>query len=178
MQVEADPVDARVLHGGAIIREIQASRIDFLMSVPDLFTSEGLLRPLTREWTPRMIRVAREDEGVGIAAALSYCGKRALSLIQYTGFLDSINALRAVGVDYKMPICLMVGLLGHEGGVPPRQSPRYGVRIIEPILEAMGVASHVIDHDGDLAKIAPAIDDAYTRSWPVVFLIARKPVSA
>ena len=35
---------------------------------------------------------------------------------------------------------LMVGLLGHEPGLPPRQSPRYGVRIVEPILEAMGKA--------------------------------------
>src|SRR5207253_157855 len=135
--------------------------------VPDLFTSEGLLRPLTQESTPRLIRVAREDEGIGIAAALSYCGKRALLLIQHTGFLDSINALRAVGVDYNSPVCLMVGLLGHEGGCPPRESARYGVRIVEPILEAMGVASHVIDHDGDLAKIQPAVDEAYARSRPV-----------
>ncbi len=178
MLTQADPAGTRVLHGPAIIREIQASRIDFVVSVPDLFTSEGLLRPLTQESTPRLIRVAREDEGIGIAAALSYCEKRTLLLIQYTGFLDSINALRAVGVDYATPICLMVGLLGHEGGHPPRESSRYGVRIVEPILEVMGVACHVLDDDGDLTKIRPAIDEAYARSRPAVFLIARRPVIA
>src|SRR5256886_5927214 len=45
--------------------------------------------------------------------------KRAVILIQYTGFLDSLNAIRAVAVEYKQPICMMVGLLGHE----PERAP-------------------------------------------------------
>jgi sulfopyruvate decarboxylase TPP-binding subunit len=165
------------LQGRRIIDEIQASGIEYVMSVPDIVTSKGLLHPLARERSPRLIRLCREDEGVGIAAGLAFCNKRALLLIQYTGLLDSINAIRVVGVEYKLPICMMVGLLGHEPGLPPRQSPRYGVRIVEPILEAMGVAHHVIDRDADLAQVRPAIDHAYARSQPLALLIARRPVA-
>src|SRR6185437_3807540 len=113
--------DGRALSGGEIIREITASGIEFVVSVPDITTSEGLLRPLVQMSTPRLIRVCKEDEGIGICAGLAYTGKRALLLIQQTGLLDSINAIRGVAVEYALPICMMVGLLEKEPGVPPRQ---------------------------------------------------------
>jgi len=163
------------LSGESIIAEIKGSGIDFVVSVPDITTSEGLLRPLAKLSQPRLVRICKEDEGVGICAGLSFAGKRGLLLIQQTGLLDSINAVRGVAVEYNLPICMMVGLLQKEEGVPPKQSKRYGVRIVEPILEAMGIAYHEIEEQGDVAKIRPAIDKAYADSRPVVLLIGRRP---
>ena len=100
---------------------------------------------------------------------------RGLLLIQQTGLLDSINAVRGNAVEYNLPVCMMVGLLEKEPGVPPRQSKKYGVRIVEPILEAMGIAYHEIEEQADVAKIRPAIDKAYEESKPVVLLIGRRP---
>jgi sulfopyruvate decarboxylase TPP-binding subunit len=176
MQVGASrESDRTALLGGSIIREIKASRIEFVVSVPDITTSEGLLRPLAQASNPRLIRICKEDEGVGICAGLAYSGRRSLLLIQQTGMLDSINAIRGVAVEYALPICMMVGLLEKEPGVPPRQSKRYGVRIVEPILDAMGIAYHEIEEESDVAKIKPAIDAAYSDSRPVVLLIGRRP---
>ena len=163
------------LSGESIIREIKASGIQFVISVPDITTSEGLLRPLAKLTDPRLIRICKEDEGVAICAGLSYTGKRGLLLIQQTGLLDSINAIRGVAVEYNLPICMMVGLLEKEVGVPPRQSQRYGVRIVEPILEAMGIAYHEIEEQGDVTKIRPAIDKAFADSKPIVLLIGQRP---
>jgi sulfopyruvate decarboxylase TPP-binding subunit len=163
------------LSGASIIREIEASGIAFVVSVPDITTSEGLLRPLSAMQHPRLIRVCKEDEGVGICAGLAYTGKRALLLIQQTGMLDSINAIRGVAVEYSLPVCMMVGLLEKEPGVPPKQSKRYGVRIVEPILEAMGIGYHEIEGEADVGKIRPAIDKAYAQSRPVALLIGRRP---
>ena len=176
MQVGASrESDRAALLGGSIIREIKASKIEFVVSVPDITTSEGLLRPLAQASNPRLIRICKEDEGVGICAGLAYSGRRSLLLIQQTGMLDSINAIRGVAVEYALPICMMVGLLEKEPGVPPRQSKRYGIRIVEPILDAMGVAYHEIEEESDVAKIKPAIDAAYSDSRPVVLLIGRRP---
>src|SRR5690242_18416488 len=175
MQVETDARATASLTGRNIIREIVASGVEFIVSVPDITTSEGLLRPLAQATKPRLIRVCKEDEGVGICAGLAYTGKRALLLIQHTGLLDSINAVRGVAVEYALPICMMVGLLEKEPGVPPRQSKRYGVRIVEPILEAMGIPYHEIETDAEVGKINAAIDDAYAASHPVVMLIGRRP---
>jgi len=174
MQVETS-TQAAALTGRNIVREIQASGVEFVVSVPDITTSEGLLRPLAQMKAPRLIRVCKEDEGIGICAGLAYTGKRALLLIQQTGMLDSINAIRGVAVEYSLPVCMMVGLLEKEPGVPPLQSKRYGVRIVEPILDAMGIPYHEIEEDADVGKIRPAVDAAYAGSRPVVLLIGRRP---
>jgi sulfopyruvate decarboxylase TPP-binding subunit len=163
------------LSGGTILAAIKDSGVEFVLSVPDIVTSAGLLRPIASDPALRLIRVCKEDECVGIAAGLSYGDKRALILIQYTGFLYALNAIRAVGVEYRQPICLMIGLLGHEPDRPPTQSGRFGVRIVEPILDTMGIAHHLISHDADVAKIKPAIDTAYGKSQPVALLIGRRP---
>ena len=163
------------LSGESIIREIKAGGIQFVVSVPDITTSEGLLRPLAKQTDPRLIRICKEDEGVAICAGLSYTGKRGLLLIQQTGLLDSINAIRGVAVEYNLPICMMVGLLQKEAGVPPRQSKSYGVRIVEPILDAMGIVYQNIEEDPDVVKIRPAIDKAFADSKPVVLLIGQTP---
>ena len=176
MQVSAETArETATLAGGGIIAAIKESGIDYVVSVPDITTSEGLLRPLAKTTKPRLIRVCKEDEGIGICAGLAYTGKRALLLIQHTGLLDSINAVRGVAVEYALPICMMVGLLEKEPGVPPRQSKRYGVRIVEPVLEAMGIPYHEIETDADIGKIKPAIEDAYAGSHPVVMLVGRRP---
>jgi sulfopyruvate decarboxylase subunit alpha len=166
---------ARKLNGGGIIAAVKASGVEFILSVPDITTSSGLLAPIANDTELKLIRVCKEDECVGIASGLSYADKRALILIQHTGFLDSINAIRGIAVEYKQPICMMVGLLQHDAEKTPRESSRYGVRIVEPILDDMGIAHHVINTDADVPQITPAIEKAYAESRPVAFLISRGP---
>src|SRR4051794_30687752 len=121
MSIDAEtiaPVDA-VLHGSRIISQIKAAGVTFIPCLPDIHTSDGLLFPLTGDPHLKLIRLCKEDEGIGVCAGLSYCDQRALLLMQYSGLLDSINALRIVGAEYGLPICMMVGLLNKEPGVPP-----------------------------------------------------------
>jgi sulfopyruvate decarboxylase subunit alpha len=165
----------QVLRGAAIIDAIKASGVEFVISVPDIVTSEGLLRPLAQDKQIRLIRVCKEDEGISICAALAVCGPRALLLIQNTGLFDSINALRAIGVEYRQPICMMVGLQGKEPDLLPTQSGKYSVRIVEPMLDVMGIEHHLLQGSGDIPKIRPAIDKAYATSFPVVMLVGRSP---
>src|SRR5215471_7002725 len=132
--LRTDGDDKIELKGSPIVAALKASGIEYILSVPDIVTSGGLLRPIAADPALKLIRVCKEDECIGIACGLSYCDKRALTLIQHTGFLDSINAIRGVAVEYDQPICMMVGLLQHDPDKTPRNSPRYGVRIVEPIL--------------------------------------------
>jgi sulfopyruvate decarboxylase subunit alpha len=166
---------AATLDGASIIAAIKASGIEYVLSVPDIVTSAGLLAPLARDKELKLIRVCKEDECIGIASGLSYCDKRALILIQHTGFLDSLNAIRGIAVEYAQPICMMVGLLQHDPELAPRASNRYGVRIVEPILDDMGIAHHLISAEADVAKIQPAIENSYREQHPVALLIGRSP---
>ena len=163
------------LNGGSIIAAIKESGIETVLSVPDITTSAGLLWPIAKDDELKLVRVCKEDEAIGISAGMAYCNQRSLLLIQNTGLLYSINAIRAVAVSYELPICMMVGLLGKKPGVLPADSEDYGVRIIEPILDAMGITHHLIETEADVPKIAPAITTAYAESAPVVLLIGRSP---
>jgi sulfopyruvate decarboxylase subunit alpha len=161
------------LRGADIIAAIKRSGVDYVLSVPDISTSAELLWPIAHDPDLKLIRVCKEDETIGISAGLSYVDKRAVLLFQHTGFLDSLNAIRAVAVEYKLPICMMVGLLNKEPGVAPAASQVYGVRIVAPILDAMGIFHEWIETRDDLPKIGPAIERCYAKPEPVVLLIGR-----
>ena len=148
---------AGVLHGAPIIKAVKEAGVSHILSVPDLHTAGGLLTPIRSDPDFKLIRTCKEDETFGIAAGLTYGDKRALILIQYTGFLYSMNAIRAIACEHKQPMCMMIGLLSKEVGVAPQESKRFGLRIIEPILDVMGIERHYIDVDEDVVKIAPAI---------------------
>ena len=165
------------LSGNRIIDAVKQSGVRTVLTVPDRMTEAGLLKPISSDPDFRQIRVCKEDEALGISAALSYSGQRALLLFQYTGLLDSLNAVRAIAAEYSMPICMMVGLLGKEPGVLPVESKHYAIRIIEPILDTMGITRHLIETDEDVVKICPAIVSTYETSTPVVMLIGRSPVA-
>jgi sulfopyruvate decarboxylase subunit alpha len=168
-------LDGTGLTASAITREIKRAGIRFVVALPDRTTSEHLLKPMLRDPELRVVQVCKEDEGVSIASGLYCAGHRALLLIQYTGLLDSINAIRGIAVEGRNPVCFMVGLLGKEPGVLPTRSKRYGLRIVEPILDAMGIEHRLIETDDDLGEIVPAIEGSYARSEPTVLLIGREP---
>ena len=159
------------LLGRDILEAIKASGIEFVVSLPDITTSEGLLRPLASDPALRHVRVCKEDEGIAICAGLSFCGRRGLMMMQSTGMYDSVNAIRAVAVEYNLPICMLVGLQGALADEDPRASPKHIVRVAQPVLDALGVTHHLLQHAEDVSKIRPAIDHAYAASEPMALLI-------
>ena len=143
------------------------------MALPDIVTCDELLWPIAREGPFRLINVCKEDEGVSICAGMSYADRRAVLLMQHTGFLDSINAIRVMGMDYQLPIVMMIGLQGLERDRTPSGSDQNGVRIIEPILTAMEIRYQVLNNQADAAQIPEEIDAAYRTPHPLIFLIPR-----
>ncbi|MEX0805145.1 MAG: decarboxylase [Candidatus Binatia bacterium] len=163
------------LTAAAIKNEIKRAGIHFVVALPDRVTSQYLLKGMLIDADFRVVQVCKEDEGVSVCSGLYAAGKRSILMMQYTGLLDSINSIRGIGVEGKFPVCMFVGLLGKEPDVAPTQSKKYGVKIIEPILDVMGIQHHLIERDGDTPKIVPAIDKAFNDSFPVAVLIGREP---
>ena len=174
--MNANP-DSAVAHpsGEAIMQALTAAGIEFVVSVPDIVTSDGLLWPIAGNPDFRLVRVCKEDEGVSICAAMSYNDTRALLLMQQTGLMDSLNAIRAIGMDYQLPVCMMVGLQGKEPERQSAESSSYGVRIIQPVLDAMQIPYRVIEEPEDVNFITADIEQAYRSSSTFVFIIGRSP---
>ena len=167
----------RSLRGSRILKAVSDAGVSYVLSVPDLVTADGLLKPVADGQTDfTLVRVCKEDEAIGISAGLSYGMKRSLVLIQHTGFLYASNAIRAMAVDQKLPIVMMIGLLGKEPDMAPAEAKSAGVRMVQPILDVMGIRHFLIDSDHDIEVIAPEIRAAYDEPHPVAFLISRSPL--
>ena len=162
------------LSGRTIIAALKQARIEFVVALPDATMSDHVLWPLAKDNDFKLIRICKEDEGVSICAGLTSCRRRAALLMQYTGLLDSINAIRAIAVEFAQPICMVVGLLSKEPGVPVVRSKLFSVRIVEPILGALGVDHFCMEEDSDVALLPPAIERAYARSQPLAALVGHR----
>jgi sulfopyruvate decarboxylase TPP-binding subunit len=159
--------------GASVLDALAESGIEYIVALPDLTTSETVLRRIYDDRRFKLVRVCKEDEGISICTGLSYCDKRAALLIQYTGLFDSLNSVRAIAVRYKHPVVMLCGMVEKEGRMPPSESRLYSTRIIEPVLDAMEVEHHWIEAAETVAKIGPAIDKAYATSLPVAFLLGK-----
>ena len=175
MSASPDLPSVRHPSGSAIMQAVKNAQVEFIVSVPDIVTSDGLLWPITHDPELSLVRICKEDEGVSICAAMSYNGTRALLLMQQTGLMDSLNAIRAIGMDYQLPVCMMVGLQGKEAELKPSESSAYGVRIVEPVLDAMQIRHRLVETAADIEHIAGDIEQSYRDSLPFVFLIGRSP---
>lgn len=166
---------ATPLQGTSIINAFKESHINTVVALPDIVTCDSVLWPIADDPEFKVVPVCKEDEGVSICAGLSYCLKRAVLLIQHTGFLDSINSIRAIAVDYSLPVIMFVGLQGMEVNLHPNHSSQTGIRILEPMCNLMGLESHLLTWEEDLENVPSTIDLAYQESKPIVFFITQAP---
>jgi sulfopyruvate decarboxylase subunit alpha len=163
------------LSAEAIKNEFKRAGIHFVVALPDRVTSHHLLKGLMADPEFKVVQVCKEDEGISICSGLYAAGHKSVFMMQYTGFLDSINAIRGVAVEGHFPVCMVVGLLGKEPDLAPTKSEKLGVKITEPILDVLGIEHHLIERDADTKVIAPAIDKAFASSSPTAILIGREP---
>ncbi len=172
----AEPGAKDLLKGSSILAAIKASGVEYILSVPDITTSGGLLRPIARDPDLKLIRVCKEDECIGIAS-------RALLLRQARAEPDPAHRLSRLDQRHPRRRGRIQAADLHDDRAAAAQSGQrrrairtsYGVRIIEPILDAMGIPHHYIGEEADVAKIKPAIDQAYEKSFPVALLVGRRP---
>lgn len=162
--------------GSSIIDALRNAQVRTVVALPDIVTCAGLLWPLHESADFSLIPVCKEDEGVSICAGLAYCEHRAVLLIQHTGFLDSINSIRAIAVEYQLPIVMLVGLQGMEtDGRDPSESDHVGIRSLKPICDAMDLNIDVLDDGRSVNALPGKIGHAYEHSRPIVFLIPQPP---
>src|ERR1700741_2133236 len=146
------------LSAESIKSEFKRAGIRFVVALPDRVTSHYLLKGILTDPDFHAVQVCKEDEGISICSGLYAAGHKSVLMMQYTGFLDSINAIRGVAVEGHFPVVIVVGLLGKEPDVAPVQSKKYGVKIIEPICDVMGIEHCLIERDSDVGKISGAIE--------------------
>ena len=62
-----------------------------------------------------------------------------------------------------------------ESDRDPPQSDKYGVKVVEPVLDAMGIAHGRLTHRADAQHIPQAFERARATRKPFIFLVTRTP---
>ena len=157
----------------AVLQELQRAGIDFVVSVPDSMT-KGLYAALAAQKELRLIPVAREEEGMGVCTGLYVGGRRPALLIQNTGLFAAVNSLRGLGLGYQVPVLLLVGLLGREPKVAPRDSANSLVRLAGPQLDMLKIPHDLLEDDAQASLIGAAVEEAWREGRPHAILIGEQ----
>ena len=159
----------------SILDVFRDRQITHVTTVPD-YAQFSLQMRMEEGYLPgtRVMRCCTEDQAVECAAGLWVGGGKSVIIMQNQGFYASINSVRAVGIDAKLPLVLMIGPWGREFanlGKDPRQSKRRVVAMLEPVLDALGIRSWRLESPADLDNVGEAIDYAYSESAPAAIVV-------
>ena len=120
-----------------------------------------------------LVRLTREEEGIGISAGAHLAGVRSALLMQNHGFLAAINPIVSLAFLYKIPLLMLISYRGHIGERDPWQTQ--GGRFTEPVLKALAIP---YDHLTDPAQVERQISEAQTLAesslTPVALLLSRQ----
>jgi sulfopyruvate decarboxylase TPP-binding subunit len=153
----------------------RTDRLGTILSVPDTH-QKTVLAALDHEPTIRLITCATEDEANAIAAGLHIGGEPCLLMIQHAGLYASVNTLRGVAMDGRVPIFYLIGLLSREKDLDPSESRSSMVRYCEPLLDTFGVPHARLEGPDDLHLIPEYFRLSRERRGPAAVLVGLETI--
>lgn len=144
----------------------------------------GLVSALPETWLVHLIRMAeddddmilvrlsKEEEGVGVSAGAHFAGTKSVMLMQNHGFLASINGIVSGAQLFRIPLLMLISDRGSFGEADPWQTE--GGLVTEHVLDALRIPYERLDARADCEhKIAKALTLAYASNRPVALLLGR-----
>jgi sulfopyruvate decarboxylase TPP-binding subunit len=147
-----------------------SDHLGWILSVPDTH-QKTVLAALDKEQALRVLTCATEDEATTIAAGLYAGGEPVMLMIQHAGLYASVNTLRGVAMDGKVPMFYMIGLLQRERDKDPKESRHSMVRFAEPLLDTFGVPHARLEGPDDVHRIPEYYRLSRQRRGPAAVLV-------
>jgi len=150
---------------------LKANGIRLLSALPETWLVH-MIRMADEDPEMILVRLAKEEEGVGISAGAHLAGVRSAMLMQNHGFLASINGLVSCAQLYRIPLLMLISYRGDFGERDPWQTE--GGAVTEDLLRALRIPFARLDDRGSVAlRIANAQTLALSSNKPVALLLCR-----
>jgi sulfopyruvate decarboxylase subunit alpha len=131
-----------------------------------------LIRFAEEDAEMQLVRLAKEEEGVGISAGAHLAGVRSAMLMQNHGFLASVNGIVSCAQLYRIPLLMLISHRGEFGEKDPWQTEGGGVT--EHVLDALRIPHARLESPEHVARrIDKAQTLAFSASRPVALLLCR-----
>jgi sulfopyruvate decarboxylase subunit alpha len=157
----------------AVHEELRKCGIECLVWLPDSET-RTMFDVLKADPDLQLVQVCREDEAVSVYFGLYIGGKEAAVLIQNTGMMNAVDAMRGSVLANKIPMLLMVGYRGYKGMVERAASVDTAAIYTEPILKGLGIPYYIVNSDEDVGYISQAHQQSKAISGPVAVLMGKE----
>jgi sulfopyruvate decarboxylase subunit alpha len=164
-------VPVSVESSAAIYRALKDADIRILSALPETWLVH-LIRMAEDDSDMTLIRLAKEEEGVGVSTGAHLAGVKSAMLMQNHGFLAAINGIVSCGQLYRIPLLMLISDRGSFGEKDPWQCEGGGVT--EHVLQALRIPFDRLEKPGHVGKrIAKAQTLADSASRPVALLLCR-----
>ena len=125
-----------------LLNFIKKCRYDFGVIFPSS-KMKGLYELLVEEEDILIVKVTREEEGVGVCAGAYLAGKKPFLFIQSTGLGNSFNAIASLLKTYQIPILILASYRGYYKETIPAQVPLG--EAIPGMLDSMKIPFIIVD---------------------------------
>ena len=154
-----------------IYDSLKASGIGLISALPETWLVH-LIRMAEDDPDMTLVRLAKEEEGVGISAGAHLAGVKSAMLMQNHGFLAAINGIVSCAQLYRIPLLMLISYRGEFGERDPWQTEGGGVT--EDLLRALRIPYLMLDRPDHVAhRIEKAQTLAYASNKPVALLLCR-----
>jgi len=154
-----------------IYRTLKDVGVRLVSALPETWLVH-LIRMAEEDPEMTLVRLAKEEEGVGISAGAHLAGVKSAMLMQNHGFLASVNGIVSCAQLYRIPLLMLVSARGEFGERDPWQTEGGGVT--PHVLTALRIPFDRLDRQDDVPRrIAQAQTLAYSASRPVALLLGR-----
>jgi sulfopyruvate decarboxylase subunit alpha len=157
----------------AVHDELRKCGIECLVWLPDSET-RTMFDILKADPDLQLVQVCREDEAVSVYFGLYIGGKEAAVLIQNTGMMNAVDAIRGSVLANKIPMLLMVGYRGYKGFIEGAAVVDSAATYTEPLLQGLGIPYYILNSDEDVGRISEAHRRSKEISGPVAVLVGRE----
>jgi sulfopyruvate decarboxylase subunit alpha len=154
-----------------IYRALKDTGVRIVSALPETWLVH-LIRMAEEDTEMTLVRLAKEEEGVGISTGAHLAGVTSAMLMQNHGFLAAINGIVSCGQLYRIPLLMLISQRGSFGERDPWQCEGGGVT--EHVLEALRIPFDHLDAPEHVGKrVAKAQTLAHSASRPVALLLCR-----
>src|SRR5437764_10757265 len=143
-------------NSGTIYRALKDCGVRLISALPETWLVH-LIRMADDDPDMILVRIAKEEEAVGISAGAHLAGVNSALLMQNHGFLAAINPIVSLALLYKIPLLMLISYRGHMGEKDPWQTQ--GGMVTEPLLRTLGIPVWHLSNPHDAQR---RIKDAQT----------------
>jgi len=160
-----------VKHSQLIYDALKACGVRLMSALPETWLVH-LIRMAEDDPEMTLVRLSKEEEGVGVSIGAHLAGVKSAMLMQNHGFLAAINGIVSGAQLYRIPLLMLISHRGEFGERDPWQTEGGGVTT--QLLDALRIPFALLEEPAHVAhRVKKGLTLAYASNKPVALLLCR-----